>query len=81
MASHGRDTDADEVQRSRELIMMGSKTRKAQCTTLYVRDSNKEKRNPKASIRSWVYFLARFGGFEGYRHRPRTNTRWMISPY
>jgi hypothetical protein len=43
MASYGRDTDADEVQRSKELIMMGRRTRKAQCTTLYVRDSKKEK--------------------------------------
>jgi hypothetical protein len=41
VASYGRDTDADEVQRSNELIMMGRNTRKAQCTTLYVRDSNK----------------------------------------
>jgi hypothetical protein len=47
MASHSRDTDADKVQQSKELIMMGSKTRKAQCTTLYVRDSNKEKRSKK----------------------------------
>jgi hypothetical protein len=29
MVSYGRDTDADEVQRSKELIMVGSKTRKA----------------------------------------------------
>jgi hypothetical protein len=41
MTSYGRDSDADEVQRSKELIMMGRDTRKAQCTTLYVRDSNK----------------------------------------
>jgi hypothetical protein len=34
---------ADEVQRSKELTVMGKRTRKAQCTTLYVRDSNKEK--------------------------------------
>jgi hypothetical protein len=27
-ASHGRDTDADEVQRSKELIVMGRRTRK-----------------------------------------------------
>jgi hypothetical protein len=47
MASHSRDTDADKVQQSKELIMMGSKTRKPQCTTLYVRDSNKEKRSKK----------------------------------
>jgi hypothetical protein len=43
MASHGHDTDADEVQRSKGLIVMWSKTRKAQCTTLYVCDSIKEK--------------------------------------
>jgi hypothetical protein len=59
MASYGRDTDADEVQRSKELIMMGSKTRKAQCTTLYVCDSNKENLS-KSLNRSWAYFLARF---------------------
>jgi hypothetical protein len=58
MASHGRDTDADEVQWSQELIMMGSKMRKAQCTTLYVRDSNKGS-VAKSFDRSWVYFLAR----------------------
>jgi hypothetical protein len=29
---------------------------------------------------SWVYFLARFWGFEGYEHGPRTITRWMTSP-
>jgi hypothetical protein len=29
--------------------------------------------------RSWAYFLARFWGFEGYEHGPRTNTRWMTS--
>jgi hypothetical protein len=47
VASYGCDTDADEVQRSKELIMMGRKTRKAQCTMLYVRDRNKEKRSKK----------------------------------
>jgi hypothetical protein len=47
MASHGRDTDDDGVQRSKELTMMGRKTRKAQCTALYVCDSNKEKRSKK----------------------------------
>jgi hypothetical protein len=47
MASYGRGTDADEVQRSKELIKVGRKTRKAQCTTLYVRDNNKEKCSKK----------------------------------
>jgi hypothetical protein len=47
MASYDRDTDNVKAQRSKELIMMGSKTRKAQCTTLYVCDSNKEKRSKK----------------------------------
>jgi hypothetical protein len=56
--SHGRDTDADEVQRSKELIVMGRRMRKAQGTTLYVRDGNKEKLS-KSFNRSWVYFLAR----------------------
>jgi hypothetical protein len=41
MASHGRDTDDDGVQRSKELTVMGRKTRKAQGATLYARDSNK----------------------------------------
>jgi hypothetical protein len=56
------------------------KNGKAQCTTLYVRDSNKKKLR-KSFDRSWVYFLAQFWGFEGYKHGPRTNTRWMTSPY
>jgi hypothetical protein len=47
MASYGRDTDADEVQRPKELTVMGRRTRKAQCTTLYVRDSNNEKCSKK----------------------------------
>jgi hypothetical protein len=47
MASYGRNTDADEVQRSKELIMMGRNTRKAQCTTLYIRDSNEKNRSKK----------------------------------
>jgi hypothetical protein len=47
MVSYGRNTDDDEVQRSKELIMMGRRTRKAQCTTLYVRDSNKENHSKK----------------------------------
>jgi hypothetical protein len=58
-ASYDWDTDDDEVQRSKELTVMGERTRKAQCTTLYVRDSNKEKLS-KSFDRSWVYFLARF---------------------
>jgi hypothetical protein len=47
MASYSRDTGADEVQRSKELIKVERKTRKTQCTMLYVRDSNKEKRSKK----------------------------------
>jgi hypothetical protein len=47
MALYGRDPDADEVQRPRDSIMMGRRTIKAQCTTLYVCDSNKEKRSKK----------------------------------
>jgi hypothetical protein len=43
MASHGRNTDDDKVQRSKELIVMGRRTRKPQCTTLYVYDNNREK--------------------------------------
>jgi hypothetical protein len=49
-ASYDRNTDVDEVQRSKELIMMGRKMRKAQCTSLYARDSNKKKRSQEASI-------------------------------
>jgi hypothetical protein len=59
MALHGRNIDDDEVQRSKELTVMGRRTRKAQCTTLYVRYSNKEKLS-KSFDRSWVYFLAQF---------------------
>jgi hypothetical protein len=43
MASYDLNTSDDKVQRPKELIMMGSKTRKAQCTTLYVCDSIKDK--------------------------------------
>jgi hypothetical protein len=60
MASHGRDTDDDEVQRPKELTVMGEKDEKSSVHTLYVLDSNKEKRSPKSFDRSWVYFLARF---------------------
>jgi hypothetical protein len=42
-ASYGRDTYEDEVQRSKELIVMGRRMRKTQCTTLYICDCNKEK--------------------------------------
>jgi hypothetical protein len=42
---------------------MGSKTRKARCTTLYVCDSNTEERSISFD-RSWAYFLVRFWGFE-----------------
>jgi hypothetical protein len=80
MVWYGRDTDDDEVQRPKELTVMGRKTRKAQCTSLYARDSNKEKLS-KSFDRSWGYFLAHFQGFEGYEHGLRTNTRWMTSPH
>jgi hypothetical protein len=43
MESYVRNIDDDEVQRSKELTVMGRRTRKAQGTTLYARDSNKEK--------------------------------------
>jgi hypothetical protein len=49
-ASYSRDTDEDEVQRNKELTMMGRRTRKAQCTTLYVCDCNKKRSLAKASI-------------------------------
>jgi hypothetical protein len=80
MASYDRDTDDDEVQRSKELTVMGRRTRKAQWPTIYVRDSSKEKLS-KSFGRSWVYLLARFRGFEGYERRPRMNTRWTTSPH
>jgi hypothetical protein len=57
MASYGRDTDDDGAQRSKESIVMGSETRKAQCTTLYVCDSIKRS-VAKGFDRSWAYFLA-----------------------
>jgi hypothetical protein len=41
--SYGRDTDDDEVQRPKELTVLGRKTRKAQCTSLYFHDGNKRK--------------------------------------
>jgi hypothetical protein len=39
-ASYGRGTDEDEVQQSKELTMMGRRTRRAQSATLYVCDCN-----------------------------------------
>jgi hypothetical protein len=45
MASYDRDTDTDEAPRSNYSTVMGSETRKAQCTTLYVCDSNTEERS------------------------------------
>jgi hypothetical protein len=39
-ALYGRDTDEDEVQRSKELTVMEGRMRRAQCTTLYVCDCN-----------------------------------------
>jgi hypothetical protein len=48
-ASGGQNTDDDEVQRSKELIVTGRKTRSS-VYTLYIRDSNKEKRRQKVSI-------------------------------
>jgi hypothetical protein len=50
MASYDRDTDDDEVQRLKELIVMGRRMRKAQCTSLYARDSNEEKRSQKLRL-------------------------------
>jgi hypothetical protein len=47
MASYDLNTDDDKVQRLKELIKVGRKMRKARCTTLYVCDSNKEKRSKK----------------------------------
>jgi hypothetical protein len=59
MESYGQNIDDDEVQWSKELTVMGRRTRKAQGTTLYARDSNKEKLS-KSFDRSWAYFLAQF---------------------
>jgi hypothetical protein len=58
-ASYGRDTNADEVQWPKGLTVMGRRTSKSQCTTLYVCDSNREKPS-KSFGQSWAYFLARF---------------------
>jgi hypothetical protein len=79
-ASYGRDTDEDEVQWSEELTVMGRRTRKALCTTLYVRVCNKEKLS-KSFDRSWVYFLARSWGLGGYGYGLRTDKRWMTFPH
>jgi hypothetical protein len=77
-ASYSRDTNDDEVQRSKELAVMGRRTIKAQCTTPYVHDSNKEKLS-KSFDRSWVYFLARFWGFEGYGYGSRRKRDgWLL---
>jgi hypothetical protein len=42
MASYGCDTDDDGARRSKLSAVMGSETREAQCTTLYVCDSTNE---------------------------------------
>jgi hypothetical protein len=47
MASYGRDTDDDGAQRSKESTVMGSETRKAQRTTLYICDGIKKKCSKK----------------------------------
>jgi hypothetical protein len=58
IASYGRDTD-DEVQRSKELIVMGRRMRKlsVQHSTLVIAT---KRSLAKSFDRSWVYFLARF---------------------
>jgi hypothetical protein len=43
MASYGRDTDDVKAQRSKESTVVGEKNEQAQCTTLYVGDSIKER--------------------------------------
>jgi hypothetical protein len=47
MASHGRDTDDDGAQRSKESTVMGRKREKLSVQRGYVRDSNKEKHRKK----------------------------------
>jgi hypothetical protein len=42
MASYGRDTDDDEVQRSKELTVMGRKTRKLSVQALRSRWQQRE---------------------------------------
>jgi hypothetical protein len=59
MASYGRDTGADEVQRSKELIMMGRKTRKLGVQRFTFAIATKRS-VAKSFDRSWGYFLARF---------------------
>jgi hypothetical protein len=59
MASYDLNTSDDKVQRPKELIIMGSKTRKAQCTRLYVCDSIKEKDSQRLRLILGVLPLAR----------------------
>jgi hypothetical protein len=68
MASYDRHTDDDEVQWSKELIVMGRRMRKLGVHCFYVHDGNIEKLS-KSFDRSW--------GFEGYGCGSRTNTRWI----
>jgi hypothetical protein len=48
----------------------GEKNEKSQCTTLYIRDGKQEQIS-KSFDQSWVYFFARFRGFEGYGYGSR----------
>jgi hypothetical protein len=58
-ASYGRNTDDDEVQRSKELTVMGRKTRKHSVQHFTFAIATKRS-VAKGFDRSWVYFLARF---------------------
>jgi hypothetical protein len=80
MASYGRDTDDDdEVQRPKELTVMGRKTKKAQCTSLYARDSNKEKHSQKPSIDPGCTSLLDSKDLKVMSMDQKNNTRCMTS--
>jgi hypothetical protein len=57
--SYDRNTDDDEVQRSKELTAMGRKTRKLSVLRFTLAIATKRSVAKKLD-RSWVYFLARF---------------------
>jgi hypothetical protein len=80
MASYGRDTDDDGLNGLDNRPWWGAKWEKLSvlCFTFVIASKRSV---AKGFDRSWAYFLARFWGFEGYEHGPRTNTRWMTSPH
>jgi hypothetical protein len=80
MASYGRDTDDDGLNGLNNRPWWGAKWEKLSVQHFMLAIATKRS-VAKSFDRSWVYFLARFWGFEGYEHGPRTNTRWMTSSH